>query len=123
MCGSCTLENAIKTAFGFYAYRERGGEPPSPEAHATCMDGLAPGSPNLCALSFRGGFHGRTLGTLSMSNSKSAIKVDMPAFQWPHAPFPALKYPLHEFERENAEEEARCLEVVQDLFDQAEKKG
>lgn len=123
MCGSCTVENAMKSAFGFYAYNKRGGQPPGMDAHTSCMDGLAPGSPNIAALSFRGCFHGRTFGSLSLTNSKSAIKVDMPAFEWPHAPFPQLKYPLHEHERENAEEEAKCLEVTQDLFDQAEKKG
>jgi len=123
MCGSCTVENALKAAFGFYAYRARGGEAPGPEAHASCMDGQKPGSPEVTALSFRGCFHGRTFGALSMTNSKSAIKVDMPAFQWPHAPFPELKYPLHENERENAEEEARCLAIAEELIVEYNKAG
>lgn len=36
----------------------------------------------------------------------------MPTFDWPIAPFPRLQYPLEEFSRENAQEEARCLEEV-----------
>jgi len=29
----------------------------------------------------------------------------MPSFDWPIAPFPELKYPLEEFEADNAKEE------------------
>ena len=39
-------------------------------------------------------------------------KLDVPAFDWPIAPFPQLKYPLEEFVRENEEEERKCLEQV-----------
>merc|ERR1739848_940416 len=94
---------------------KRGG-PPTPMHHQSCMDGLAPGSPPVTALSFRGCFHGRTFGSLSMTNSKSAIKVDMPAFEWPHAEFPQLKYPLEDYKAENAAEEARCLAQVEELL-------
>lgn len=116
MCGSCTIENAFKTAFGYQAYKNRGGEGPSELELNSCMDGLSPGSSSGVILGFRGCFHGRTFGSLSVTNSKSAIKVDMPAFEWPHAPFPQLKYPLHENVRENQIEEDRCLEQTEDLF-------
>ena len=36
----------------------------------TSMSQKSPGVPNLCILSFKGGFHGRTLGLLSCSNSR-----------------------------------------------------
>merc|ERR1712066_1218257 len=75
-----------------------------------------PGSPDLVALSFKGCFHGRSLGVMSMTNSKSAIKVDMPAFEWPHASFPELRYPLEENVKENEAEEARCLAEIEDII-------
>ena len=39
-------------------------------------------------------------------------RVDIPVFDWPVVPFPYLKYPLDEHERENKAEEERCLELV-----------
>jgi len=116
MCGSCTVENAMKSAMGYYASKKRGDVPHTLLDHTSCMEGLPPGSPDHTVLSFRGCFHGRTFGSLSLTNSKSAIKLDMPSFKWPKAPFPQLKYPLNEHERENAEEETRCLEAVKQLL-------
>jgi 4-aminobutyrate aminotransferase/(S)-3-amino-2-methylpropionate transaminase len=43
-------------------------------------------------------------------------KIDIPAFPWPVAPFPSLKYPLKDFEKENAAEEQRCLAAVEHIF-------
>jgi len=51
-------------------------------------------------------------GSLSCTHSKVIHKMDVPAFDWPVAPFPKLKYPLEEFTRENRQEEQRCLEEV-----------
>ena len=59
--------------------------------------------------------HSRT-GTLSCTHSKPIHKLDIPAFDWPIAPFPQLQYPLQEFERENAEEERRCLAEVRGVW-------
>jgi 4-aminobutyrate aminotransferase/(S)-3-amino-2-methylpropionate transaminase len=123
MCGSCTIENALKSAFGYQAYKDRGGDGPSELELSSCMDGLQPGTSHRVAMGFRGCFHGRTFGSLSITNSKSAIKVDMPAFEWPHAPFPNLKYPLNENELENEIEERRCLEETEDLLDTWKKSG
>jgi 4-aminobutyrate aminotransferase/(S)-3-amino-2-methylpropionate transaminase len=61
------------------------------------------------------------LGCLSITHSKPMNKVDIPAFQGPIAPFPALRYPLNEFVEENKAEESRCLEVIEDLFHQYQK--
>lgn len=51
-------------------------------------------------------------GCLATTHSKAIHKLDIPSFDWPIAPFPKLQYPLEEFTRENAKEEARCLEEV-----------
>lgn len=91
--------------------KHRGG-PPTDEDLASCMHNAVPGAPSLSVLSFEGGFHGRLLGCLSATRSKSIHKVDIPAFDWPTAPFPRLRYPLAEHARENAAEEARCLARV-----------
>ena len=76
------------------------------------MKNEAPGSPDLAILSFTGAFHGRLFGSLSTTRSKPLHKLDIPAFNWPVAPFPQLKYPLAKYEKENAEEEARCIDEV-----------
>lgn len=122
MCGSCSNENAFKAVFIWYQTKVRGG-PPTEEDMKTCMENKAPGSPNLSILSFNGGFHGRLMGCLSTTHSKAIHKVDFPAFDWPVAPFPQLKYPLEDFARENAEEEARCLEQARKLIGDWRKKA
>ncbi|XP_076818755.1 4-aminobutyrate aminotransferase, mitochondrial-like [Clavelina lepadiformis] len=119
-CGSCANENAYKSLFFWYMKKQRGEEVPADVhdiAYTSCMKNQAPGSPNLSIISFDGGFHGRTIGTLSTTHSKALHKLDVPAFDWPVAPFPKLKYPLEEYGRENAQEEARCLAMVEDLID------
>lgn len=81
----------------------------------------APGTPNLSIMSFTGGFHGRSLGALSATRSKAIHKVDIPAFHWPVAPFPQLKYPLEEHASENAAEEARCLARMDEMMTEWKK--
>ena len=80
------------------------------------MDNRSPGSPQLSVLSFRSGFHGRLFGSLSATRSKAIHKVDIPAFDWPSAPFPELKYPLESNEAANAAEETRCLEEFERIL-------
>jgi 4-aminobutyrate aminotransferase/(S)-3-amino-2-methylpropionate transaminase len=80
------------------------------------MRNQAPGSPNLSILSFKGGFHGRTLGALSTTRSKDIHKIDIPAFNWPAASFPKFKYPLDAHAKENAAEEKKSLEEVEHLI-------
>uniref|UniRef100_A0A3B3U9F7 4-aminobutyrate aminotransferase n=1 Tax=Poecilia latipinna TaxID=48699 RepID=A0A3B3U9F7_9TELE len=122
-CGSCSNENAFKSIFIWYRNKERGHNTPSEEELTSCMTNQAPGCPDLSILSFMGGFHGRTLGCLATTHSKVIHKLDVPSFDWPVAPFPRLKYPLEEFSRENAQEEARCLEEVEDLIVKWRQKG
>ncbi|KAG8145458.1 hypothetical protein E2320_011989 [Naja naja] len=101
-CGSCSNENAFKTIFIWYR---------------------PPGCPEYSMLSFMGAFHGRTMGCLATTHSKAIHKLDIPSFDWPIAPFPRLQYPLEDFARENEQEEARCLEEVEDLIVKYRKKN
>uniref|UniRef100_A0A8C0MQ77 4-aminobutyrate aminotransferase, mitochondrial n=1 Tax=Canis lupus familiaris TaxID=9615 RepID=A0A8C0MQ77_CANLF len=121
-CGSCSNENAFKTIFIWYRNKERGQTGFSKEELETCMINQAPGCPEYSILSFMGAFHGRTMGCLATTHSKAIHKIDIPSFDWPIAPFPRLKYPLEEFVKENQQEEARCLEEVEDLIVKYRKK-
>uniref|UniRef100_A0A8C1VP67 4-aminobutyrate aminotransferase, mitochondrial n=1 Tax=Cyprinus carpio TaxID=7962 RepID=A0A8C1VP67_CYPCA len=122
-CGSCSNENAFKSMFIWYRNKERGYASPSEQEVGTCMINQSPGCPDLSILSFMGAFHGRTMGCLATTHSKAIHKLDIPSFDWPIAPFPKLQYPLEGFVRENAQEEARCLEEVEDLIVKWRQKG
>ncbi|KAF9583916.1 hypothetical protein BGW38_008131, partial [Lunasporangiospora selenospora] len=116
MCGTCSNETAYKAAFMFHQRQKRGlNAEISVQELQTCMKNQAPGSPDLAIMSFEGGFHGRLFGALTTTYTKALHKVDIPAFpNWVSAPFPSLKYPLEHYEAENDEEEARCLEQVEE---------
>jgi len=109
MCGTCSNEIAYKACFMAYQNRKRAGKPFTKEELESCMLNQEPGTPDLSILSFKGGFHGRLFGSLSTTRSKAIHKIDIPAFNWPVATFPHLKYPLEENTQHNATEEARCL--------------
>jgi len=53
---------------------------------------------------------------LTCTHSKTVHKIDVPAFDWPTAPFPLLKYPLADNVEINKAEEQRCLDGVTDIF-------
>jgi 4-aminobutyrate aminotransferase/(S)-3-amino-2-methylpropionate transaminase len=116
--GSDANELAYKAAFMWKRQQQRGG------AHVdftkseidSSMVNESPGAPNLSILSFKSGFHGRLFGSLSTTRSKPIHKLDIPAFDWPQAPFPVLKYPLDQFASENAAEEQRCLDETERLI-------
>lgn len=115
--GSEANELAFKAAFMLYRRRERGeGVEWSEEEIKSCLQNAKPGSPDLAVLSFANSFHGRGFGSLSTTRSKAVHKLDIPSFNWPQAEFPALKYPLEKHVEENAAEEKRCLEGVEDLI-------
>jgi len=122
-CGSCSNENAYKSAFIWYRNKQRGGAPFTEEENTSCLINQQPGCTPFTILSFKGGFHGRTMGTLSTTHSKAIHKLDVPAFDWPIAEFPRYKYPLEDFVRENAEEDRRCLASVEECFHQYNKAG
>ncbi|CAK7568564.1 MAG: 4-aminobutyrate transaminase [Sporothrix epigloea] len=118
LAGSDANETAYKAAFMWRRQKERGG--PSVEFTEaemdTCMTNAGPGAPNLSILSFKSAFHGRLFGSLSTTRSKPIHKLDIPAFDWPRATFPELKYPLEEHAEENAKAEADSLAEVEDLI-------
>jgi 4-aminobutyrate aminotransferase/(S)-3-amino-2-methylpropionate transaminase len=118
LAGSDANETAYKAAFMYRRRRERGGPDVdfTPEEMKSAMNNQSPGSPQLSILSFRSAFHGRLFGSLSTTRSKPIHKLDIPAFDWPQAPFPLLKYPLEDHARENAAEEVRCLAETEDLI-------
>ncbi|KAG8432899.1 hypothetical protein GDO86_017238 [Hymenochirus boettgeri] len=121
-CGSCSNENAYKLIFMWYRNKERGQAGFTKEELDSSMINQSPGCPDYSILSFMGGFHGRTMGCLATTHSKAIHKLDIPSFDWPIAPFPRLKYPLEQFVKENQDEEARCLEEVEDLIVKYRKK-
>ncbi|KAL9105465.1 MAG: hypothetical protein Q9227_009374 [Pyrenula ochraceoflavens] len=118
MAGSDANETAYKAAFIWRRQQERGGYDVnfSEEEISTSMMNQAPGSPHLSIMSFKTGFHGRLFGSLSTTRSKPVHKLDIPAFDWPQAPFPMLKYPLEEHVQENAAEEERCLQEAEKII-------
>ncbi|EON61745.1 4-aminobutyrate aminotransferase [Coniosporium apollinis CBS 100218] len=116
--GSDANELAYKAAFMWKRRQERGGADVdfTPEEMSSAMNNQAPGAPSLSILSFKSAFHGRLFGSLSTTRSKPIHKLDIPAFDWPQAPFPALKYPLEAHAEENAKEEQRCLDETERLI-------
>jgi len=122
-CGSCSNENAFKAIFFAYMKKLRGGRTWTKEELDSCMLNVGPGAPKLAILSFHGGFHGRTLGSLTCTHSKPIHKIDVPAFPWPVAHFPKYKYPLEDNVKENAAEDKKSLANVEELIDEWQKKG
>lgn len=118
MAGSEANETAYKAAFMWRRQQERGGPDVdfSPEDISSSMLNHTPGSPHLSIMSFTSAFHGRLFGSLSTTHSKPIHKLDIPAFDWPQAPFPALKYPLEQHVEENAAEEQRCLAEAESII-------
>jgi 4-aminobutyrate aminotransferase/(S)-3-amino-2-methylpropionate transaminase len=118
MAGSDANETAYKAAFMWRRQKERGG--PSVEFTEeelnSSMNNQSPGASNLSIMSFKTAFHGRLFGSLSTTRSKPIHKLDIPAFDWPQATFPLLKYPLEEHVEENAKAEADSLAEVEDLI-------
>lgn len=115
--GSEANELAFKAAMMLYRRRQRGeGVAWTAEEVSSCLNNAKPGSPDLAVLSFARSFHGRGFGSLSCTRSKAVHKLDIPAFNWPQAPFPSLSYPLEQNEEANKAEEARCLAAVEELI-------
>ncbi|KOS19728.1 4-aminobutyrate aminotransferase [Escovopsis weberi] len=118
LAGSDANELAFKAAFIYRRQQERGGPDVAftEEELQSAMNNQKPGSPELSILSFRTAFHGRLFGTLSCTRSKPIHKIDIPAFDWPQASFPQLKYPLDQHATENAEAERAALAEVEHLI-------
>lgn len=67
---------------------------------------------DLYVLGFDNSHHGSSTATLSVSSSR-ANPDSLPAFPWPKAPFPQLKFPFAEHEHYNMNEEERCLQEIE----------
>jgi 4-aminobutyrate aminotransferase/(S)-3-amino-2-methylpropionate transaminase len=117
MTGSDANEMAYKAAFMWKRQQQRGANTGfTAEEMSSSMENKKPGSPDISILSFKKGFHGRLFGSLSTTRSKAIHKLDIPAFDWPAAPFPQLRYPLEENAKYNREEEDFCLKATEDLI-------
>jgi 4-aminobutyrate aminotransferase/(S)-3-amino-2-methylpropionate transaminase len=118
MAGSDANETAYKAAFMWRRQQERGGAHVEFTADeiSSSMINQAPGAPQLSILSFKAGFHGRLFGSLSTTRSKPIHKMDIPAFDWPQATFPVLKYPLEDHVEENKKAEEEALSNVEHLI-------
>src|SRR5947207_1128255 len=118
MAGSDANETAYKAAFIYHRQLKRGGPAVefTEEEISSSMANRAHGSTQLTLLALTSSLHGRLYRTLSTTRSKAIHKLDIPSFDWPHAPFPALKYPLDQFAEENAKEEQRCLQEVERII-------
>ena len=114
--GTEAVENAIKAAFLWKSGRVRKGAPHNADDLHEVMHNRQRGAKSLKVLSFQGGFHGRTLGSLSATRSKPLHKLDFPAFDWPSLPFPASRWPLDAYAAENAALEANVLEQTRDVL-------
>lgn len=114
--GSEANDLAFKAAFMAYRRQQRASDPWTEYEQVTAMKNQAPGSPDLAILSFRNSFHGRSFGSLSTTRSKPVHKLDIPAFKWPQATFPQLRYPSEDHVQENAQEEQRCLQEVENII-------
>ncbi|CED85472.1 4-aminobutyrate aminotransferase [Phaffia rhodozyma] len=126
LCGSSAVENAFKVACMSYRARERANNSQpdfTAEEMESVMNNQSPGAPQLSVLSFTSGFHGRTFGSLSATRSKAIHKLDIPAFDWPAAPFPEIKYPLEDHVEENQREEDRCLKATEEILIQWKEKS
>lgn len=118
LAGSDANELAYKAAFIWKRQQQRGGydvDFTEEELHSS-MNNHSPGASELSILSFKTAFHGRLFGSLSTTRSKPIHKLDIPAFDWPQATFPLLKYPLEEHVEENRKAEQDALAEVEHLI-------
>ncbi|KAF2397075.1 4-aminobutyrate aminotransferase [Trichodelitschia bisporula] len=120
LAGSDANELAYKAAFMYKRQQQRGDDHTNftDEEVSSAMLNKAPGAPPLSILSFKSAFHGRLFASLSTTRSKAIHKLDIPAFDWPQASFPKLRYPLDDPANAdfNKAEEQRCLDEVEHLI-------
>lgn len=118
MAGSDANETAYKAAFMWKRQQQRGGAHVefTEEELNSSMNNQSPGASELSIMSFKTAFHGRLFGSLSTTRSKPIHKLDIPAFDWPQATFPLLKYPLEEHVEENRKAEQDSLAEVEHLL-------
>ena len=77
---------------------------------------------SVCVLGFENSLHGTTTATLSCSSTE-ANEHGLPAFPWPRAEFPQLKYPLYKNDASNRAEEDRCIEAFKNTIGAKRAEG
>ena len=119
--GSGAIENVIKMCI-YNFHKERNAF--SDISSKTLEDFLYNKGNEKCSiLTLDGGFHGRTLGCLSATHTDPLYKYGLPAFNWPTAPFPIVNYPLEKNEKENKDNETKCLEKIENVILQQRNNG
>lgn len=68
----------------------------------------------LCVVGFNNSNHGQSTAALSFS-STDANTHGLPAFPWPKAEFPRMKYPMGQNQKDNAAEEDRCINGLKNI--------
>ena len=111
MCGTCSVETAIKLSME-YILKTKYNKFMTP---GTCGCDLTDNT--LSILSFKKGFHGRLMGSLSATRSKAIHKLDIPAYNWPVANVPLYKYPFEKNEEYNRQQDDMSLADVERLID------
>lgn len=83
------------------------------------MKNQTPGAPKFSVLGFEGGYHGKFLNTLSISDydtPKNSLKYGLSKQSWPIAPFPKIKFPYEDNYTHNRNEENRCVEAAEKII-------
>ncbi|XP_015603154.1 4-aminobutyrate aminotransferase, mitochondrial [Cephus cinctus] len=117
MCGACANEHAMEAVFIKWADVRRNRGPFTEEEKKSAPFNKPPGCPKLSILSFKGSYHGRTLGALAVTHGNYIHKIDIPTLDWPIAPFPRYQYPLEQHEGENKQEDEKCIARVEELIE------
>jgi 4-aminobutyrate aminotransferase/(S)-3-amino-2-methylpropionate transaminase len=115
-CGSTAVENAMKATFIKYSRYHMNQTYDKDLMLKSALYSFEPGCPSLDILSFKSGFHGRTLKTLELCSSKAEHKLYLALKNKPFAPAPVLRYPLSENVKENDLEIERCLSETRDII-------
>ena len=111
ICGTCSVEGAIKLSME-YNLKNKYNKFVNP---GVC--GCDINDNSLSILSFKKSFHGRLMGSLSATRSKAIHKVDIPAYNWPVSNSPVYKYPLHENEEYNLNQDDISIAEAEKLID------
>jgi 4-aminobutyrate aminotransferase/(S)-3-amino-2-methylpropionate transaminase len=115
-CGSSANLNAFKFAFLKKFFDLKGTDKITAEEERSILIGQQPGAPKFSILGFEGGYHGKFLDELSLSNYNTNNSIA--SHNWPIAPFPKLKLPYEDNCAFNRAEETRCVEETAKLMKQ-----
>lgn len=104
---SCTMANETCVAAAMQHYAKAHG-----------VDSMS----KLCVVGFNNSNHGHSTAALSFS-SVDANPHNLPAFPWPKAEFPKMKYPFASNQTQNMLEEERCVQSLKNLVQEQKASG